>query len=36
MPEGLELMAAAINATVAGTIFLGICVLIFAHIGLFG
>lgn len=30
MPE-LELMAAAINATVSGTIFLGICVIILAH-----
>lgn len=27
MPE-LELMAAAINATVSGTIFLGICVMV--------
>jgi hypothetical protein len=27
MPE-LELMAAAINATVSGTIFIGICVMV--------
>ena len=36
MPEGLEVIAALVNATVAGAIFLGICVLILAQIGLFG
>lgn len=36
MPEGLEVIAALVNATVSGTVFLGICVMILAHIGLFG
>ena len=34
--ENLEHIAALVNATVSGTIFLGICVMILAHIGLFG
>ena len=34
--ENLDHIAALVNATVAGTVFLGICVLILAHIGLFG
>ena len=36
MGESIEHIAALVNATVSGTIFLGICVLILAHIGLFG
>lgn len=36
MGESIEHIAALVNATVAGTVFLGICVMILAHIGLFG